>query len=67
MDELVTHSLDEYEALARALATDPVRLRAAREKLAQARTSMPLFDTDRMRQNVEDALLSIHAGAVGTA
>jgi predicted O-linked N-acetylglucosamine transferase (SPINDLY family) len=67
MGELISHSLDEYEALARTLATDSARLRAAREKLARARTCMPLFDADRMRQNVEDALLSIHAGAMGKA
>lgn len=67
MDELITHSLEDYEALARTLATDPARLRAAREKLAAARTSMPLFDADRMRQNVEVALLSIRKGAVRNA
>jgi predicted O-linked N-acetylglucosamine transferase (SPINDLY family) len=67
MDELITLSLEDYEALARSLATDPARLRATREKLAAIRASMPLFDADRMRQNVEEALLSIRKGAVRNA
>jgi predicted O-linked N-acetylglucosamine transferase (SPINDLY family) len=60
--ELITPSLKEYEALALALAKDPARLTALRAKLAGARTSSSLFDSERMRQNVEQSLL-----AMGTA
>lgn len=57
--ELITPSLDAYEALALDLARDPARLAALRAKLAGARSSGRLFDTDAMRQNVETALLSM--------
>jgi predicted O-linked N-acetylglucosamine transferase (SPINDLY family) len=62
LPELITPVLEDYEALALALARDPARLTALRAKLRHARTSSPLFDAERMRQNVEDALL-----AIGTA
>jgi protein O-GlcNAc transferase len=57
--ELITASLEDYEALALALAKDPARLAALRAKLEHARTSSPLFDAERMRQNVEQALLGM--------
>jgi len=59
LPELITSSLEDYEALALALAKDPARLAALRAKLAAARASSPLFDSDRMRQNIEDALLAM--------
>jgi len=59
LPELITSSLEDYEALALALAKDPARLAALRAKLAAARMSSPLFDADRMRHNVENALLTI--------
>lgn len=59
LPELITHSLQEYEALALALARDPDRLAALRAGLAGARGTAPLFDTDRMRQNVERAFLAM--------
>ena len=59
MAELITASLEDYEALALALARDPQRLAACRAKLAAARTTMPLFDADRLRQNVESAFLAM--------
>jgi predicted O-linked N-acetylglucosamine transferase (SPINDLY family) len=62
LPELITSSLEDYETLALALAKDPARLAALRAKLVAARASSPLFDSDRMRQNVEQALL-----AMGTA
>lgn len=55
LDELITHSLEEYEALAWELATDPKRLAGIRAKLAANRTTHPLFDTDRMRRHIEAA------------
>ena len=59
--ELITSSLEDYETLALALARDPARLTALRAKLVAARASSPLFDADRMRQNVENALLAMGA------
>jgi predicted O-linked N-acetylglucosamine transferase (SPINDLY family) len=53
--ELVTHSLEDYEALALDLATDPARLQATRRKLADNRPTSPLFDGDRFRRGIEAA------------
>jgi predicted O-linked N-acetylglucosamine transferase (SPINDLY family) len=61
MDELVTRSLDEYEALALALACDPVRLADVRQRLARNRDTHPLFDTDHGRRTIESAYAEMHA------
>jgi protein O-GlcNAc transferase len=55
LPELVTGSLDAYEALAVRLATHPDMLGELRERLARNRTQAALFDTDRFRRNVEKA------------
>jgi len=55
LPELVTHCLEDYEALALKLATDPPRLRSIRDKLEVNRLSHPLFDTDRFRRHIEAA------------
>jgi predicted O-linked N-acetylglucosamine transferase (SPINDLY family) len=55
LPELVTHSLEEYEALAVKLASDPAMLRSIRQKLEQNRLTQPLFDTDRFRRHIEAA------------
>jgi protein O-GlcNAc transferase len=63
LDELVTHSLADYETLALKLARDPALLAAARAKLARNRYRTPLFDIPRLVQNVERAfaaMLEIH-------
>jgi predicted O-linked N-acetylglucosamine transferase (SPINDLY family) len=60
MDELVTGSLADYEALALALARDPTRLHAVRDKLAHNRNLMPLFDIARLVQNVQSAYATMH-------
>ena len=52
-DDLVTRSLDEYEALAAALARDPARLRSIRERLLAQRASAPLFDSERFARDLE--------------
>jgi predicted O-linked N-acetylglucosamine transferase (SPINDLY family) len=57
MPELVTHSLQDYEALALALVGDPARLAVLRDTLARNRSQSPLFDTDRFRRNIEAAYL----------
>jgi len=55
LDELVTHSLEEYEALALRLAREPSYLAAVKDKLARNRTSFPLFDTARATRQIEAA------------
>ena len=55
MPELITGSVAEYEALALALARDPQRLAALRQKLAHNRSTYPLFDTDRFTRHMEAA------------
>jgi predicted O-linked N-acetylglucosamine transferase (SPINDLY family) len=55
LDELVTASLPDYEALALALARDPRRLDAICARIAERRASSPLFDTERCTRNLEAA------------
>jgi protein O-GlcNAc transferase len=55
LDELITHSLQEYEALALKLANDSGLLRALRKRLAYNRTTHPLFDTERFTRHIESA------------
>lgn len=59
LPELATSSLAEYEELAGALAADPLRLRAIRDRLAQARHTSPLFDTARYCRNLEAAYIAM--------
>ena len=54
LPELVTHSLDEYEALAVALAQEPGRLAALRDRLAANVAVAPLFDSERYVRNLEE-------------
>src|SRR5207245_218938 len=53
--ELVTGNLNDYEALALRLATEPPLLHSMREKLQNARLNCPLFDVDRYRRHIEAA------------
>ena len=55
MPELITNSLEEYEAMALRLARNPGELAALREKLARHRTSAPLFDTPVFARHLETA------------
>jgi protein O-GlcNAc transferase len=57
LPELVTRTMDAYEALALALARDPVRLADLRARLSANRLSSPLYDTDRFRVSLEAAYL----------
>ena len=60
LDELVTRSVEEYEALILELATKPEKLKAIKEKLAKSLTSKPVFDTKTYTQNFEQIIK--HAG-----
>ncbi|MCC6887116.1 MAG: tetratricopeptide repeat protein [Hyphomicrobiales bacterium] len=55
LGDLVTHSLDDYEALARRLASAPAMLADVRSRLAADRLTCALFDTDRFRRHMETA------------
>jgi predicted O-linked N-acetylglucosamine transferase (SPINDLY family) len=55
LPELVAGNLDEYEALALALASDPGRLSALRARLAAQRPTCALFDIERYRRGLEAA------------
>jgi protein O-GlcNAc transferase len=59
LDELVTTSLEDYEALALKLAHDPAALASVRDKLARSRTTFPLFDTERTTRQIEAAYTTI--------
>jgi protein O-GlcNAc transferase len=55
LPELVTRSLAEYEQLALALARDPPRLTALRQKLQGNRHTSALFDLPELTGNIEAA------------
>jgi predicted O-linked N-acetylglucosamine transferase (SPINDLY family) len=55
LPELVTHSIEDYEALALQLAKNPSLLQEYRTRLAANRLTHPLFDTDRSRRHIEAA------------
>lgn len=59
--DLVTTSLAEYEALALALAQDPARHADARRRLAAARDTCALFDTDATTRHLERAFAHMWA------
>ncbi len=55
LPDLVTASLDEYEALALRLARDPTQLASIATWLEANLATAPLFDIDRFRRNIEAA------------
>jgi predicted O-linked N-acetylglucosamine transferase (SPINDLY family) len=59
LPELVTHSLDDYEALALQLATEPGLLATLRARLARNRETAPLFDTARSCRQLEAAYVEM--------
>ncbi|QTD46042.1 tetratricopeptide repeat protein [Ottowia testudinis] len=59
LGELITHASGDYEALAIALAREPQRLRAIRDKLVRNRQTSPLFDGQRFARDLEKAYLAM--------
>jgi predicted O-linked N-acetylglucosamine transferase (SPINDLY family) len=55
LPEMVTRTLEEYEALALKLAADPSLHKSIRSRLEANRSTHPLFDTDRFRRHIEAA------------
>ena len=61
LPELITHSLEDYEALALRLATTPAQLADIRARLDRQRRTSPLFDTVRFCRHLEAAYLGMRA------
>jgi predicted O-linked N-acetylglucosamine transferase (SPINDLY family) len=55
LPELITQSLEDYEALALKLGSDRELLAKLRARLASNRETEPLFDTPRLARNIESA------------
>jgi predicted O-linked N-acetylglucosamine transferase (SPINDLY family) len=53
LPELATHSLEDYEALALALAAQPERVARLKTRLRETRPNNPLFDTKAFTRNIE--------------
>ena len=58
--ELVTESLEDYEALALRLARDPAALANLKSRLAAERATMKLFDAARFTRHLEAAYATMH-------
>ncbi len=58
LPELITASLDAYEALALTLAREPAQLQRLRARLAANRHTHPLFDMARFARALDDLLLA---------
>ncbi|NVO13971.1 MAG: tetratricopeptide repeat protein [Rhodoplanes sp.] len=56
LPDLIAPTHADYEALALRLATDPARLQACRDRLAD-RTALSIFDVDGLRRRIEAAYL----------
>jgi protein O-GlcNAc transferase len=55
LPELVTSTLEEYQALAKKLVNEPLLLKDLRKRLEDNRRTAPLFDPDRYRRHIEAA------------
>jgi protein O-GlcNAc transferase len=60
LSDLITHTLDEYEASAIALALNPKKLADIKSKLANNRSTSPLFDTPLFTKNLEAAYTKMY-------
>ena len=60
LPELITDSFREYEDLAIELATNPLKLKQIKEKLALNRGSAPLFNAEIFARGLEDAFIKVH-------
>lgn len=57
--ELVTHTHEDYEALAYRLATDALCLKNIRARIAAARETSPLFDSQKFARDLEALYMQI--------
>jgi protein O-GlcNAc transferase len=59
LPELVTHSLEDYEAMARRLVAEPATLQGLETRLEAGRLTAPLFDSARLCRHIEAAYLEM--------
>lgn len=59
LPELITHSVERYEALALQLAENALLLADVRARLDRNRTTCPLFDTGRFQRHIESAFVTM--------
>jgi len=62
LPDLITYSLADYEALAFRLATDRAALDSVRRRVAAAKQSAPLFDSERFARDLETIYSSLLNG-----
>ena len=60
VSELITSTPQEYEGLAIELATNPEKLAAIKDKLANNRLTTPLFDTQLFTRHIEAAYTAMY-------
>ncbi len=60
LPEMVTTTLNDYEALAIELSTNPSKLSAIKNKLEKNRLTTPLFDTPRFTKQIELAFKKLN-------
>ena len=60
LPELITHTQEEYQALAIALASNPEKLITLKQKLANNRLTTPLFDTPQFTKDLERAYVQMY-------
>jgi len=63
LPELITHTLEEYEAKALELLREPGKLQELRARLVRQRLNSPLFDTARYTAHLESAYRQMHQRA----
>jgi protein O-GlcNAc transferase len=63
LEELIASDVEQYEAIALALARDRGRLAAVKQRLAEARRTAPLFDMGRFVRGIEAAYFEMQARA----
>jgi predicted O-linked N-acetylglucosamine transferase (SPINDLY family) len=59
LPDLITHNLDEYEALGFELANDPQKLRSLRQRLEANRLTHPLFNAPLFTKQLESAYVAM--------
>jgi predicted O-linked N-acetylglucosamine transferase (SPINDLY family) len=59
MPELIATSIEDYEALALKIASDPDLLKSTKDKLARNSLDTPLFDTAKYTRNLEAAFITM--------
>ena len=60
LPELITTSLEEYEAKAIELASNPDKLREIKDKIGRNRQTTPLFDTKLFTRHIEAAYVAMY-------